>query len=60
MICAVMVVASLGKLSLIAYSVCTFVYLPMEVMTDMICRASSRDGARQMACRTRKDRVITA
>ena len=33
---AVMLVASLGKLSLIAYSVWTLVYFPIAVITDMI------------------------
>ena len=36
MIWAVIFVASLGKFSLMAYSVCTFVYLPIAVTTDMI------------------------
>jgi len=48
-----MLVASLGRLSLIAYSVCTLVNLPMAVTTDMIWRASSLDGAKQMALGTR-------
>ena len=47
--CAVTFVAFLGRLSLMAYSVCTLVNLPMATTTDMICRANSRDGARQRA-----------
>jgi hypothetical protein len=48
--CAVMLEVPLGKLSLMAYSVCTGVNLPIATTTDMICRASSREGARQRAC----------
>lgn len=49
MMCAVIVVAFRGRFSLIAYSVWTFVNFPMATTTDMICRASSREGARQRA-----------
>lgn len=50
MTCAVTFETDLGRWSLIAYSVCTGVNLPIATTTDMICRASSRDGARQRAC----------
>ena len=49
MICAVTFVAPLGRLSLIAYSVWIGVNLPIAFTTDMICLASSREGARQSA-----------
>src|SRR6266478_3595073 len=49
-ICAVMLDTPLGKWSLIAYSVCTGVNLPIAAMTDMIWRANSREGARHRAC----------
>lgn len=49
MTCAVTLLAPFGRFSLIAYSVCTDVNLPIATTTDMICRASSRDGARHSA-----------
>ena len=54
MMCAVTFFASFGRLSLIAYSVWIAVNLPIAFTTDMICRASSRDGARQSACAARR------